>query len=99
MENIEDIILETRNDLTDYLKQTEYEYVLLKFYADWCAPCKVIGPKIKDMLKKAILLRKNLKFVYIEVNVDECFDLYAFLKQRKWFVEYLPFSCIKKKFI
>ena len=85
MENIEDIILETRNDLTNYLKKTEYDYVLLKFYADWCAPCKVIGPKIKDMLLKKTnsFKEESKKFIYIEIDVDECFDLYAFLKAKK----------------
>ena len=79
---IEEVILETRTDLVKYLKETKYEYVVLKFYADWCAPCKVIGPKVKDMvIKKAEQLKSHEnKFIYIEVNVDECFDLYAFLK-------------------
>ena len=44
---IEEVILETRTDLVKYLKETKYEYVVLKFHADWCAPCKVIGPKVK----------------------------------------------------
>ena len=30
----EEIILETRNDLVNYLKETKYEYVILKFHAD-----------------------------------------------------------------
>ena len=85
MDSSEDILLETREDLVNYLKTTKYDYVLLKFYADWCAPCKVIGPKIKTMLdKKSEQLKGETdKFIYIEVNVDECFDLYAFLKSKK----------------
>ena len=80
----EEIILETRTDLVNYLKETKYEYVILKFHADWCAPCKVIGPKVKNMvLEKAEQLKSHEnKFIYIEVDVDECFDLYAFLKSK-----------------
>ena len=85
MEQSEDIILETRKDLTDYLKNTKYEYVVLKFYADWCGPCKVIAPKVKEMIlnKANSLSNETNKFIYIEVDVDECFDLYAFLKSKK----------------
>lgn len=82
---LEEIILETRTDLVKYLKETDYEHVILKFHADWCAPCKVIGPKVKNMVIQKAEELKNYrnKFIYIEVDVDECFDLYAFLKSKK----------------
>jgi thiol:disulfide interchange protein len=94
----EEIILETRNDLVNYLKETKYEYVILKFHADWCAPCKVIGPKVKNMvLEKAEQLKSHEnKFIYIEVDVDECFDLYAFLKSKKM-VRGIPTIFLYKK--
>ena len=94
----EEIILETRNDLITYLKETKYEYVILKFHADWCAPCKVIGPKVKNMvLEKAEQLKSHEnKFIYIEVDVDECFDLYAFLKSKKM-VRGIPTIFLYKK--
>ena len=94
----EEIILETRNDLVNYLKETKYEYVILKFHADWCAPCKVIGPKVKNMvIEKAEQLKSHEnKFIYIEVDVDECFDLYAFLKSKKM-VRGIPTIFLYKK--
>lgn len=94
----EEIILETRTDLVNYLKGTKYEYVILKFHADWCAPCKVIGPKVKNMvLEKAEQLKSHEnKFIYIEVDVDECFDLYAFLKSKKM-VRGIPTVFLYKK--
>ena len=94
----EEIILETRNDLVNYLKETKYEYVILKFHADWCAPCKAIGPKVKNMvIAKAEQLKSHKnKFIYIEVNVDECFDLYAFLKSKKM-VRGIPTIFLYKK--
>lgn len=95
---VEEIILETRTDLVNFLKETEYEYVVLKFHANWCAPCKVIGPKVKDMImKKAEELQNHKnKFIFIEVDVDECFDLYAFLKSKKM-VRGIPTMFLYKK--
>ena len=66
-----------------------------------CAPCKVIGPKVKNMvLEKAEQLKSHEnKFIYIEVDVDECFDLYAFLKSKKMVRGIPTFSYIKRKSI
>ena len=83
----EEIILETRDDLINYLKNTPYEYVILKFYADWCKPCSKITPFVEKLIdekcKKFDSLGVKNKFIYIKVDVDECFDLYAFMKKQK----------------
>ncbi|MCK5707666.1 MAG: thioredoxin family protein [Candidatus Aureabacteria bacterium] len=38
--------------------------VVFDFYADWCGPCKVLGPKLEDLIKKYddVILRK--------INID-----------------------------
>jgi thioredoxin 1 len=52
--------------------------LIFKFTANWCGPCK----KIKDYsYKKSNELPDHITM--IEVDVDECFDLYAFLKHKK----------------
>ena len=52
--------------------------LIFKFTADWCGPCK----KIKDYsYKKSNDLPDYMTMM--EVDVDECFDLYAFLKSKK----------------
>jgi thiol-disulfide isomerase/thioredoxin len=83
----EEIILETREDLSFFLKNTPYDFVILKFYADWCKPCKLISPFVTSLLEdKAQKFEaqglKN-KFIFVSVDVDECFDLYAFMKKQK----------------
>lgn len=83
----EEIILETREDLTFFLKNTPYDFVVLKFYADWCKPCKKITPFVTQLLedKAQKFERQGVKnkFIFVSVDVDECFDLYAFMKKQK----------------
>lgn len=83
----EEIILETREDLISFLKNTKYEFVILKFYADWCKPCKQITPFIEKIInektKKFEANKVQNKFIFVSVDVDECFDLYAFMKKQK----------------
>jgi thiol-disulfide isomerase/thioredoxin len=85
MDQSDDIVLETRQDLTDFIKTTDYQFVVLKFYANWCAPCTHISPKVHELMenKAKQFEAETKKFIFIEVNVDECFDLYAFLKSKK----------------
>ena len=52
--------------------------LIFKFTADWCGPCK----KIKEYsYMKSNELPDHITM--FEVNVDECFDFYAFLKHKK----------------
>lgn len=85
MSNILEIELENREDLTTYLTNTEYEYTIIKFKADWCKPCKNIAPFVENCVKSKEEEFKNnkKKFLFITLDVDECFDLYAFLKKIK----------------
>jgi len=53
---------------------------IFKFGAEWCAPCKMI----KKYIDNVSLVLPNNETIYIySVDVDECFDLYAYLKQKK----------------
>jgi len=80
-----EVKLETRDNLINYLKTTNNEYTVIKFYADWCAPCKAVGPKVHKMITEKYEQFKNVenKFIFLELDVDESFDLYAYLKSKK----------------
>lgn len=53
---------------------------IFKFGAEWCAPCKAIKRYIDDI---SLALPNNSQIFIYNVDVDECFDLYAYLKQKK----------------
>jgi thioredoxin 1 len=40
--------------------------VLVEFYADWCGPCKVVGPLVEELAHEL-----NGKALVIRINVDE----------------------------
>jgi thioredoxin 1 len=44
--------------------------VLVKFYADWCGPCKALTPVVEEVEEE---MKDKLKVV--EVNVDEAGEL------------------------
>lgn len=45
------------------------KYVLVDFYADWCGPCKMVGPVLEE------LDAENDQFTVVKVNVDNELDL------------------------
>ena len=44
----------------------EHPYVIVDFWAEWCAPCRAIAPLIEDLAKKYAG-----KVVFVKVNTDE----------------------------
>jgi len=48
----------------DVVNASKKELIIVDFYADWCGPCKVLGP-ILDKLSK----ENNVKL--IKINVDQ----------------------------
>ena len=52
---------------------------IFKFGAESCGPCKTIKKYIDNV---SLVLPVNTMYIY-NVDVDDCFDLYAYLKQKK----------------
>jgi thiol-disulfide isomerase/thioredoxin len=65
--------------------------IIVKLGAEWCVPCK----KIKDIVHGFYASSPD-NVVCADINVDESFDFYAFLKARK-IVNGIPaLLCYKK---
>jgi thioredoxin 1 len=56
----------------DFIKQElkDNEYVVVKFGAEWCGPCKQIAPVLEEL---ADTYQDRLK--YISVDVEESYDI------------------------
>lgn len=67
-----------RKDLLDNILPHNPGYVIVKFGADWCKPCQKIKNTVDDCFSKM-----GPKAQCYDINVDECFDVYAFMKSRK----------------
>jgi len=55
--------------------------VVIKFGAEWCAPCHRIAQPVANWFQKLEQEHTNIQLIYIDV--DKSFELYAFLKTRK----------------
>lgn len=58
--------------------QTNPGLIIIKFGAEWCGPCKAIEDDVKQYFSQ---MPDNVQCIM--VDVDECFDVYAFLKHKK----------------
>jgi thiol-disulfide isomerase/thioredoxin len=74
-------MIKTREALKQYLHDTQYDTTILKFTATWCGPCKNIAPTLAQLNNH--YSSKKVNYEYIEIDVDECVDLYVFFKKSK----------------
>ena len=51
---------------------------IMKLGAEWCGPCKLIERQVHDWMER---MPDTVQCAIIDV--DECFDVYAFLKSKK----------------
>ena len=69
----------TRDVFLQLLKMNPGVFVF-KFGAEWCKPCQMIKKHIDNV--SLVVPNNNTMYIY-SVDVDECFDVYAYLKQKK----------------
>lgn len=44
------------------------EYIALYFYADWCAGCQILSPKLERVREEQNLNRENILFVKLDLT-------------------------------
>ena len=89
-----EIKLESRDDLKIFLKNTTIETTFIKYGASWCKPCHMIAPTIQSLNEQVLKANKVLN--YIDLDVDQCSDLYSFLKKNKMARGIPVIMCYKK---
>ncbi len=55
--------------------------VVLKLGATWCGPCKIIAKQAHTLMHNLLDARSDV--ICYDLDVDECFELYATLKHKK----------------
>ena len=68
---------ESRHQFLDFLKSNP-GFVVVKLGAEWCGPCKKIHNEVNDFFSRC---PENV--ICCDIDVDDSFDLYAFLKSKK----------------
>lgn len=55
------------------LIESENRLIVVDCYAEWCGPCKKIGPAISELENK--YKNSNNSIIVLKVDVDECDDI------------------------
>lgn len=82
--------IDNRQALLDLLP-TNPGLIFIKFGAEWCAPCKKIE---KDLEEHFNNMPDNIQCVILDI--DECFDVYAYMKSKKMVKSIPSVICYQK---
>ncbi|XP_043800744.1 thioredoxin-2-like [Apis laboriosa] len=61
--------IKNASDLKNQLEKAGDQLVVIDFFAVWCGPCKIIGPKVEE------LSLEMEDVIFLKVDVDECEDI------------------------
>jgi thioredoxin 1 len=89
----ENVITEMTKESFAQLLQTNPGVLIIKFGAEWCGPCKKIDPLVYNLMSQ-ISTNKNITCALIDI--DENFEIYAFLKSKKMVNGVPVILCYKK---
>ncbi|XP_066251762.1 thioredoxin-2 [Euwallacea similis] len=61
--------IKDKDDLQSKLSDAGNQLVVIDFFATWCGPCKMIGPKLDELAKEYPDIH------ILKVDVDECEEI------------------------
>lgn len=70
---------ETRDELKQLIKQNKNKLVYIKFYGEWCNPCKEIHNRVEDIFYS--INTHNKLMIYVDVDKQQ--DVASYFKIRK----------------
>jgi len=73
------------------LLQHNQGIIVIKLGAEWCQPCAKIKPAVHGFFASS-----PPEVVCADIDVDQCFDLYSFLKSKKMVNGIPALLCYKK---
>ena len=65
----------SRSDFLSTITDNKDKVLLFKFTASWCNPCQKIKKEVNELINNL-----NQHIICYELDVDDNFDVYAFLK-------------------
>ena len=74
-----------------HLLQHNTGLIVIKLGAQWCAPCKTIEKSVHGFFASS-----PPEVICAEIDVDQCFDFYSFLKSKKMVNGIPVLLCYKK---
>ncbi len=89
----ENVITEMTKDSFAKLLTTNTGILIIKFGAEWCGPCKKIDPLVYEWMNK---LSSSPNITSAIIDIDESFEIYAFLKSKKMVNGVPVILCYKK---
>ena len=70
--------IKTQAELVNLQNSFPQRIIVIKFSADWCAPCKKIKPIWDNWLETV-----SSNIICIDIDIDESLDLYMSFKNKK----------------
>ncbi len=71
----------TSEDLEEMLEKDKKVFV--DFHANWCGPCKMVEPILKDL---SIIFEKDIDFVKINIDEEPQYLHFSYLKKRQFYL-------------
>jgi thioredoxin-like negative regulator of GroEL len=72
-----------RNDFKKFLAENAGRIVIVKAYADWCAPCKRVSPLIDSEIMGLVAEHGGDNVKFLQINIDDDADVASYIKIQK----------------